>query len=220
MWEPRRLTIPWAFTACYRDSLASYLCIIVNIAVSYSECSCLSFDRTTGWVSVTFSVSSVKWTSKHVASAFTGFYDIVWFLLCFHFYFCFNFFLSFKHILQDQNITNVLMPAASFQVQARDMTSVMEQYLSGHLGSHDVTYCVVFTMFRAHKRSTRSRTQRDARRGDYRHVSVHGRCRCCITIRGWIGVLLLHALPAVTAHRASRFAVPARERTLRLSNRK
>jgi hypothetical protein len=21
MWEPRRLTTPWAFTACYRDSL-------------------------------------------------------------------------------------------------------------------------------------------------------------------------------------------------------
>jgi hypothetical protein len=25
MWEPRRLTIPWAFTVCYKDSYKFYL---------------------------------------------------------------------------------------------------------------------------------------------------------------------------------------------------
>jgi hypothetical protein len=35
MWDPRRLTTPWAFTACYRDSLAFYYLNIEPYMTSY-----------------------------------------------------------------------------------------------------------------------------------------------------------------------------------------
>jgi hypothetical protein len=33
MWEPRRLTTPWAFTACYRDSFTFYVLSFSNVLV-------------------------------------------------------------------------------------------------------------------------------------------------------------------------------------------